>query len=176
MAATGRAVLVVEPYFGGSHKRFVEVLVERLFAGKIEGAEREPVGFPNGAVLSSGAGEREGNLDLDGEAGQSRVWVVSLPARKWKWRLSCSSGVLAELVPRRRFDTILVSSMTNLPELLGLRPDLQSAKKLVYFHENQFIYPAQQQVDLQLPWIQCMSALAAGVLCFPAPSPDQCVF
>ena len=32
---------------------------------------------------------------------------------------------------------LFVSSMLNLAELLALRPDLVTAKKIVYFHENQ---------------------------------------
>ncbi|KAJ8977790.1 hypothetical protein NQ317_014696 [Molorchus minor] len=35
-------------------------------------------------------------------------------------------------------------SVLNLAELLGLRPDLSKLRKIVYFHENQLIYPVQQ--------------------------------
>lgn len=35
--------------------------------------------------------------------------------------------------------------MLNLSELISLRKDLANSKKLVYFHENQLVYPTQLQ-------------------------------
>lgn len=40
--------------------------------------------------------------------------------------------------------TLFCSSVLNLSELLGLRPDLQKLKKVVYFHENQLVYPVRE--------------------------------
>ena len=56
------------------------------------------------------------------------------------------------------FSTLFCSSMLNLTELIGLRPDLAALHKIVYFHENQLEYPercqSNEERDLQLPWIQ----------------------
>lgn len=35
--------------------------------------------------------------------------------------------------------------MLNLAELVALRPDLGGLKKVVYFHENQLVYPVRKQ-------------------------------
>ena len=35
--------------------------------------------------------------------------------------------------------------MLNLAEFIALRQDLASAKKVIYFHENQLTYPVRQQ-------------------------------
>ena len=37
------------------------------------------------------------------------------------------------------------SSVLNLAELVALRPDLQPLTKLLYFHENQLVYPTRQR-------------------------------
>ena len=70
--------------------------------------------------------------------------VVSLPAKKWHWRARTSSLKLSQDIPREHsFKTLFTSSVLSLSELLGLRPDLASLRKIVYFHENQLCYPVQ---------------------------------
>jgi glycosyltransferase involved in cell wall biosynthesis len=69
-----------------------------------------------------------------------RVVELTLPGKKWHWRLRTSSVWAAERVPRGA-STLLVSSMVNLSELLALRPDLHAARKVLYMHENQLVYP-----------------------------------
>lgn len=39
---------------------------------------------------------------------------------------------------------LFCSSVLSLAELLGLRPDLCPLKKIVYFHENQLVYPIRE--------------------------------
>lgn len=56
------------------------------------------------------------------------------------------------MLPRRDFNRIFwtprilfASSVLNLAELVSLRSDLASARKIVYFHENQLTYPVRKQ-------------------------------
>lgn len=55
----------------------------------------------------------------------------------------------------------------NLCDLLALRDDLKHLKKVLYFHENQLVYPVrkQQDRDFQFGYNQILSWL---VLCFIA--------
>jgi len=39
------------------------------------------------------------------------------------------------------------SGVLNLAELIALRPDLSKLKKILYFHENQLVYPVRKQKD-----------------------------
>jgi len=61
-----------------------------------------------------------------------------------------------------------VSSTTNLTELIGLRPDLISCRKILYFHENQLIYPVRkhQERDFQYGYNQILSCLTADIILF----------
>ncbi|VDL90488.1 unnamed protein product [Schistocephalus solidus] len=61
------------------------------------------------------------------------------------------------------------SSVFSLPELLALRPDLQTAQKLLYFHENQIFYPlrrARTEKDYQYGYNQILSCLVADRIFF----------
>ncbi|KAJ8927948.1 hypothetical protein NQ314_019581 [Rhamnusium bicolor] len=83
--------------------------------------------------------------------------LVTLPAKKWHWRARCGALVLYDQIPKMTTETIMFCSSTlNLAELLGLRPDLHELKKIVYFHENQLIYPVQQikERDVQYAYNQ----------------------
>ena len=42
---------------------------------------------------------------------------------------------------------MFASSVLNLCELVSLRPDLAGLTKVLYFHENQLIYPTRKQQD-----------------------------
>lgn len=46
-----------------------------------------------------------------------------------------------------KFQTLFASSTLNLCELIGLRPDLARLRKILYFHENQLVYPVRKQKD-----------------------------
>lgn len=39
---------------------------------------------------------------------------------------------------------MFTSSVLNSAELIGMRPDLAKCKKVVYFHENQLVYPVRE--------------------------------
>lgn len=57
------------------------------------------------------------------------------------------------------FRVLFCSSVLNLAELVALRPDLTHLKKIIYFHENQLIYPVQKQQerDFQYGYNQILS-------------------
>jgi glycosyltransferase involved in cell wall biosynthesis len=128
-------VLIVEPYYGGSHKAVLDALLSEL------GCEHD---------------------------------LLAMPARKWKWRMRGAAIVLAEEVCRLhasgvRWHLVYASTFVNLPELLALaRPALDGVPSVVYFHENQLMYPVRHEAewDFQFPLTNIVSALAADACLF----------
>lgn len=76
--------------------------------------------------------------------------------------------------PPHKYRILFASSVLNLAELIALRPDLKSCKKIVYFHENQLIYPVQnknkienkEQRDFQYGYNQILTSLVADCVVF----------
>jgi glycosyltransferase involved in cell wall biosynthesis len=133
--SAARRLLALEPYYGGSHRAFLDGLLARL------GWEAD---------------------------------LLTLPARKWKWRMSGAAVTLAEEARRlhaggARWDAVFASTFVNLPEFLGLaREAVAGVPAIVYFHENQLAYPNRytEEWDFQFPLINMKSALAAGACVF----------
>jgi glycosyltransferase involved in cell wall biosynthesis len=123
-------VLVLEPYYGGSHRAVLD------------------------CVLPALAWEHD---------------LLTLPARKWKWRMRGSAITMADEARRlaasgARWDLILASTFVGLAEFRGLAGDaVAGVPAVVYFHENQLLYPNRHtaQWDLQFPLTNVTSALAA---------------
>ncbi|XP_022660626.1 glycosyltransferase-like domain-containing protein 1 isoform X2 [Varroa destructor] len=88
--------------------------------------------------------------------------------KKWHWRARTSALWLAMNIPRKRYKRLFISSVANLAELLGLRPDLAGCEKILYFHENQLEYPVRNPklCDYQYGYNQILSALAADKIVF----------
>ena len=66
-------------------------------------------------------------------------------------------------------DILFCSSVLNLSELLSLRPDIALIKKkIVYFHENQLVYPVQtiKERDFQFGYNQILTCLVADKVVF----------
>lgn len=113
---------------------------------------------------------------LDGllERLQERGWrceALTLPARKWKWRMRGAAIAMAEELRARGrcCDVVLASTFVNLAELKGLAGDaLAGVPTAVYFHENQLVYPVRHTAewDFQFPLTNITSALAADVCLF----------
>lgn len=66
------------------------------------------------------------------------------------------------------YKSIFCSSILNLAELMALRPDLHTLHKVIYFHENQLVYPVQmiKHRDFQYGYNQILSCLVADAIIF----------
>ncbi len=138
MGSSGRdgrslRVLAVEPYYGGSHRAF-----------------------------------------LDGLAGASghEFRLLTMPARKWKWRMRGSAmWCVQELAEKGLddFDLILTSDMMPVADLRALLPRRWAGRPIVcYFHENQLTYPLSPEdtPDYQYGFTNITSCLAADQVWF----------
>ncbi len=108
-------------------------------------------------------------------ANSDHHWTtLKLPARHWKWRMRHSAihfvKQIHELADQgQSWDVILATDMMNIAELRGLlRDELRRLPIVLYFHENQFVYPNQwtQKRDRHFPFTNFISALAADQLWF----------
>ncbi len=133
-----RRILLLEPYFGGSHQQFLEGLQKYVPA-------------------------------------QYRLFT--LPARNWQMRMQLAAPwfiqKITELpVAQRAFDTVLCSTFVDVGVLRGLLPRIEGwnpqARILIYFHENQFVYPFRENQTARhlLAGINFHSALAADAIAF----------
>lgn len=125
-------VLILEPYFGGSHKSFLKGLSTRL-----------PFEFS----------------------------LMTLPARKWKWRMRLSAPYFADKLRQtgERFDRILCSTFLDVAAFRGLAPEwVRQVPLLTYFHENQFAYPVQveDEKDFHFALTNLTTALASDRIAF----------
>ncbi len=98
---------------------------------------------------------------------------LALPARHFAWRIrgnALSFAMDADYRPLldAQYDLVVATSMTDCAGLKALCPNLQTIPWLLYFHENQFAYPAndKQQGLVEMQMVTLYSAMAA----------DKCVF
>ena len=132
-----KRILIVEPYYGGSHKQFLIGLHKNL------------------------------NADFT---------FLTLPARKWKMRMQLSAPWFANCIKNlenRYFDRVLCSTFVDVAVLKALLTSVQDWNKdcefCTYFHENQFVYPLQQDADQsshQFTAINFTTALASERIAF----------
>nr|XP_056717423.1 glycosyltransferase-like domain-containing protein 1 isoform X1 [Euleptes europaea] len=123
------SILLIEAFYGGSHKQLVDLLQEEI----------------EDCVL------------------------FTLPAKKWHWRARTAAVYFMQTVPASAdYRILFASSVLNLTEIVALRPDLGKLKKVLYFHENQLIYPVQkcQERDFQYGYNQILSCLVADTVVF----------
>ncbi|XP_062434872.1 glycosyltransferase-like domain-containing protein 1 isoform X8 [Rhea pennata] len=95
--------------------------------------------------------------------------LCALPAKKWPWKARTAAISFMQMVPHNaNYRVLFASSVLNLAELVALRPDLGKLKKVLYFHENQLVYPVQkcQERDFQYGYNQILSCLVADVVVF----------
>jgi len=99
--------------------------------------------------------------------------VLTLPGRHWKWRMRGFSAWAALEhgdALARGHDLVVASAYVPLAELVGLCPALAGVPRVLFFHENQLVYPVREEHagerDAHFGFTQLVSALAA----------DRCVF
>lgn len=71
--------------------------------------------------------------------------VLTLPSRYFSWRIrgnSLSWAFDKRDVLEQPYDLIIATSMTDLSALRGFVPTLARIPAILYFHENQFVYPS----------------------------------
>lgn len=97
--------------------------------------------------------------------------LLSLPPRHFAWRIRgnpLSWMLKGHDILSQTFDVVLATSMVDLATLVGLFPHLGRAKKIVYFHENQFAYPesSDQMPQVEAKMVNLYTALAADSVVF----------
>jgi len=99
--------------------------------------------------------------------------LLTLPARKWKWRMRLAAPYFAEKIitsgENKTFDAVLCSSFVDVATLRSLLP--YPAGRLpfyTYFHENQFAYPVQKEDerDFHFGLTNLTTALASDRVAF----------
>ncbi len=125
-------ILVLEPYFGGSHETFLRGL------------------------------ERHIPADLE---------ILSLPARKWKWRMRLAAPWFAEQLQGMdgEYSSVLCSSFVDVAALKAFAPGwIHDTPVITYFHENQFAYPVQKEDerDFHFALTNYTTALASDKVLF----------
>lgn len=90
---------------------------------------------------------RRWSEDLVAQFGDWSWTVLTLPGRHFPWRIRGNpiSWMTTESATlSKQYDLIVATSMVDLSTLIGLYPNLGSARKVLYFHENQFEYPLSE--------------------------------
>jgi len=95
-----------------------------------------------------------------------------LPGRYFNWRIRGNSMQWAlgeRVILDQPYDLIVATSMVDLASLKGFVPNLANIPTILYFHENQFIYPPSQANNkhyLDPKMVTLYGALAADKLVF----------
>jgi len=99
-------------------------------------------------------------------------WVpLSLPSRHFAWRIRGNSLQWAfgkADVLREPYDAVLATSMVDLSSLRGFVPALTRLPTIVYFHENQFVYPMgrRRHDNIEHKLVPIYTALCADCVVF----------
>ncbi len=110
---------------------------------------------------------------LDGYCAASRhsIELLTMPARKWKWRMRGAALAMSESIRAMDgpFDVLLASDYLDLACLVALLPaPLRDVPRVVYFHENQITYPLadEDERDYQYGFTNITACLAADRVIF----------
>ncbi len=125
------------------------------------------------ALESYDGGSHQQFLDGLIKHSQHQFTRLSMPARKWKWRMRGAAIHFAQQLEKitslETIDLIFTSSMTAVSDLKSLLPPvLQNRPIVCYFHENQLTYPVEDETqrDYQYAFTQIMSCLASDRVWF----------
>ena len=96
---------------------------------------------------------------------------LCLPPRHFNWRIRgnpLSWAFSEQETLTQHYDAIIATSMVDLATLKGLIPNLAYTPGIVYFHENQFVYPlgSHQQYRIEPQMVTLYNGLAADQLVF----------
>ncbi len=101
------------------------------------------------------------------------VTEVVLPPRYFSWRFRGNSLTMAhDARLGQSFDILIATSMTDLSALKGMNANIAPIPSLLYFHENQFAYPASTKKEqiaehrIEKQMTSLYSAIAADYLAF----------
>ncbi|MFT7177939.1 MAG: glycosyltransferase involved in cell wall biosynthesis [Oceanospirillaceae bacterium] len=95
-----------------------------------------------------------------------------LPGRYFSWRIRGNSMLWAlgdRATLDRPYDLVIATSMVDLASLKGFVPNLANIPSILYFHENQFVYPPSQANNkhhLDPKMVTLYGAIAADKLVF----------
>lgn len=100
--------------------------------------------------------------------------VLALPPRYFSWRMRgapLSFAALEESALHESYDLIVATSSVDLATVQSIYPQLRNVFSILYFHENQFAYPASQQPQSVVDWqmVSLYSALRADKILFNSP-------
>ena len=90
------------------------------------------------------SGSHKNWIDSYKKYSKHKVDILSLPGKKWKWRMHGGAITLAKEFNalNKKFDVIICSDMLNLPIFKSLcNKKILHSKIVMYFHENQLTYP-----------------------------------
>ncbi|MDP8243971.1 MAG: DUF3524 domain-containing protein [Candidatus Hinthialibacter antarcticus] len=122
---------------------------------------------------------------IDGLIQHSRhdIHLLTLPARKWKWRMRGAAISLAEefnaQLAHQHWDAVLASSMLNLADFMALtRRTLPQTPAIYYLHENQITYPLHpdERIDYHFAITNLLSVLTADEVVFNSEFNKQSFF
>jgi glycosyltransferase involved in cell wall biosynthesis len=97
--------------------------------------------------------------------------VLTLPPRYYAWRIrgnSLSWAFNHRALLTDNYDFLVATSMVDLSALRGFVPELARLPTIVYFHENQFAYPAggRDPISVEPQILNLYTALCADRLVF----------
>jgi glycosyltransferase involved in cell wall biosynthesis len=117
------------------------------------------------------ASHRRWRLDLQQHLPHHQWTQLALPPRYFNWRIrgnSLSWAFSQRQLLEQDYNLLIATSMVDLSALRGFIPSLAAIPTLLYFHENQFSYPANdaQFASVEPQIISFYSALCADALVF----------
>ena len=122
----------------------------------------DPYHGPSHAALSTAYAEHS----------RHEVTLLTLPPRKWKWRMRGAALAFEPMVRAlgQLPDALVTTDMLNVPEFLALLRDALPPRLpvLTYFHENQITYPLprRDERDFHFGLANIYTALASDLVVF----------
>jgi glycosyltransferase involved in cell wall biosynthesis len=112
---------------------------------------------------------------LDGWVQHSQhSWeLLTLSASNWRWRMRHAPVTFSERVATCQpqgatWDMVFCSDMLDLAQFVGLAPEIAHLPRIIFFHENQLIYPTDDanSRDYHCAFTNFTSCLAADSVWF----------